>query len=106
MFDVPDFTVWNVLYTASATLTLWGSFGKPRLRATGLPRVVGLLPLSRKNRERVELVLFVALGVIVGIGVTAPVNPSQAISAGLAWTGALCRPEASVEAPRRAKAKS
>jgi hypothetical protein len=93
MFEDPTFTVWNVIYTAAAAAILWGTWGETKLRVFGLSKIVDLIPVSGRVREGAELLLFVLLGCIVGIGVAKPHNPAQAISAGLAWTGAFARPD-------------
>ena len=92
MFDNPSFTTWNIIYTAIGAMGLWGTWGKTKPKAFLLSNIIRLF-LSGRADVVVEFVIFVVLGCVVGIGIVKPMNPQQAITAGLAWTGALARPE-------------
>jgi len=92
VFETPNFNFWNVAYTAIGAMALWSSWGKTKLRPLFLSRLLRLF-LKGRICAVVEFVVFVAIGVVVGIGVVHPNNAQQAITAGLAWTGALARPE-------------
>lgn len=92
MFDNPSFTFWNIFYTAIGATLLWGTWGRTKLKAYVFSNVLGLF-LSGRAETVVEFLVFVAVGCVVGIGVMKPVNPQQAITAGLAWTGVFVRPE-------------
>ncbi len=92
MFDNPNFTAWNVIYTAIGAMVLWGTWGKTKLRAFVLSNIVRLF-LTGRAETVVEFSIFVIVGCVVGIGLVKPVNPQQAITAGLAWTGAFVRPD-------------
>ena len=92
MFVEPSFEFWNVFFTAVGASVLWTRWGKTKLKAFILSDLLDLLPLNRTWRNAIEFLVFIVLGVIVGIGATAPVNPQQAIAAGLGWTGLFAQP--------------
>jgi hypothetical protein len=92
LFDDPSFTFWNVAYTAIGAMVLWGTWGRTKLKPFVLSNVLGLF-LTGRAQIVVEFFVFVAIGCVVGIGLVKPVNPQQAITAGLAWTGAFARPD-------------
>jgi hypothetical protein len=88
MSTVSDsFTFVNILYTAIGAAVFWGKWGRAELRAYVLSDLISLFNLERKTRAGIECLIFVALGCIVSIGLTAPTSPSQALVAGLGWTG-------------------
>jgi hypothetical protein len=93
MFDAPSFTFWNVVYTAIGASVFWSTWGRTKLKTFVLPDLVRYLPWKRWH-PLIEFVLFIALGCVVGVGVTNPTNPRQAITAGLGWTGAIARRKA------------
>jgi hypothetical protein len=90
MFEAPSFTLWNVIYTAIGAAVLWSTWGRTKLKPYFLPELIRYLPGERWH-PLIEFALFIALGVVVGIGFTNPSNPRQAISAGLGWTGVFAR---------------
>jgi hypothetical protein len=92
VFDNPSFTFWNVVYTAIGAAVLWGTWGRTKLKALVLSNIIRLF-LSGRTEAVVEFLIFVILGTLVGIGLVKPVNPEQAITAGLAWTGVFARPD-------------
>lgn len=98
VFDNPSFTTWNIIYTAIGAMVLWGTWGRTKLKAFVLSSIIRLF-LTGRAEAVVEFVVFVILGCIIGIGVVRPVNPQQAITAGLAWTGVFARPD--YETPKR-----
>ena len=87
MFVNPEFTTGNILYTAIGAAVFWGKWGRSELRAYYLSDLVAAFNLPRKTRAALEMVIFISLGVVVGIGLTEPTTPAQALVAGLAWTG-------------------
>jgi len=89
MFQAPSFTFWNVVFTAIGAAVFWGKFGRGRLRAYLLSDLLNLFPWNPSWRAAAEFLLFVALGCIVGIAVVQPSNATQALAAGLGWTGFL-----------------
>lgn len=92
MFDNPSFTFWNIIYTAIGASVLWGTWGKTKLKAFVLSNILKLF-LTGRTATVVEFLIFVVLGTLIGIGIAKPQNPQQAITAGLAWTSVLARPE-------------
>jgi len=89
MFEAPHFTFWNLLYTALGAALFWGRWGQKRLKAFVLSDILALIPLSEKQRVAVELLIFIVIGALIGVGVAKPINIPQAISAGMGWTGLL-----------------
>lgn len=87
MFHVPDFTFWNVAYTAIGAAVFWGKWGRTKLKAICLSDILNLLDLKPAQRGALEFVIFVALGCLVGIAVVQPTNATQALTAGFGWTG-------------------
>ncbi len=90
IFEAPSFTVWNIVYTAIGASVFWSTWGRTKLRAFILPDLIRYLPWKRWH-PLFEFVLFIAIGCVVGVGMTNPTNPRQAITAGLGWTGAIAR---------------
>jgi hypothetical protein len=90
MFENPSFTFWNVVYTAIGAAVFWSTWGRTKLKPYGLSELIRYLPFEQYH-PIIEFLVFVALGVVIGIGFTSPTNPRQAISAGLGWTGVFAR---------------
>ena len=65
----------------------WGFKGRTKLRVFTLSDVLEKLIAKDRFRHLLEFAVFIALGCFVGIGITDPKNPQQALTAGLAWTG-------------------
>lgn len=95
-FDMPQFTVGNVMYTAIGAAVFWGISGRNKLKPFILCDLIEYLPISAHAKEIVGFFVFIALGCIVGIGFTDPSNPRQALTAGFGWTGAFARPKKSI----------
>jgi hypothetical protein len=87
MFQSPSFSFWNIVFTAIGVSVFWGKWGRSKLQAYLLHDVVNLLHLSEERRGAIEFLIFLVLGCLVGIGVTQPTTPAQAITAGFGWTG-------------------
>jgi hypothetical protein len=87
LFVSPSFTLWNIIYTAIGVAVFWGTWGRSRLQAYVLSDLVTLLGLGPRARAVTEFVIFLVVGCLVGIGVTNPSNPTQALTAGFGWTG-------------------
>ena len=86
-FEMPEYTLWKVIFTAIGAAVFWGKWGRSKLRAYILSEFVAVLPLTAKWRAAVELLIFLALGSVVGIGFANPGNVTQALTAGFGWTG-------------------
>jgi len=102
-FEMPAFTFWKLVFTAIGAAVFWAKWGRSRLRAYVLSDFVALLPLSRRGRAAVELLIFLALGSIVGIGVANPLNVTQAITAGFGWTGIVTKLPGTPRKPKKDK---
>ncbi len=88
-FQSPDFSFPAVVFTSAGVVLLWGAWGRDRLHVFGLSDLVALLPIGAKFQKLLEFLVFVTIGCVVAIGVTHPINPTQAISAGFGWTAAF-----------------
>lgn len=86
-FQTPFFHSWCFFYTAIGAAVVWGKWGRETLKPYILSDLIGLLPLSERLRNALEFLLFILIGCLVSIGVVQPVNPTQAIAAGMGWTG-------------------
>lgn len=87
MFPSPLPLGWVIAFTAAGAIVYWCKWGPNTLRAYGLSRIIDLLPVSPQTKQILEPLVFTVLGCIVGIGVLQPINPTQALTAGFAWTG-------------------
>lgn len=92
MFASPHFSFWNVAYTALGAGVLWSTWGYNKTRVFGFSKVIRLFTRGRWC-HLVEFAVFIIVGCIVGIGVMDPRTPTQAITAGFAWTGVFIRPD-------------
>lgn len=87
-FEIPPFTFSNVLYTAIGAAIFWTKWGRTKLRAFALSDIIELFyEKDSKRAVALEFIIFIALGCIVGIGLTEPGNARQAFAAGMGWTG-------------------
>lgn len=89
-FSIPAFEFWSCFYTAVGAAVFWGLKGQSNLRAYCLSSIIDLIFCRydhEKARNFVEFIVFLAIGVVVGVGLTQPHSPAQAIAAGLGWTG-------------------
>ena len=86
MFHGPSFTFWNVVYTAIGAGAFWNAWGRSKLKPFLVADLIRRLP-GKRWHPYIEFFLFIALGVVVGIGVTSPTNAQQAIAAGMSFTG-------------------
>jgi hypothetical protein len=90
IFAAPIFDFWAVLYTAAGATVFWGKWGRTRLRPFLLATVMDYFFSGQKTlklRQLIEFVIFLGFGVLVGVGLTEPQNVTQALAAGLGWTG-------------------
>ena len=91
MFPNPLPLRWVIAFTAAGALIYWCKWGPAKLKAYALSEIVDLLPVSPVAKRIIETLVFTALGCFIGIGILQPVNPSQAVTAGFAWTGAFAK---------------
>ena len=87
MFEPPLSTFWVIVFTAAGVIGYWAKWGRERLKVFGLSKLLQLLPIEDPWKARVEFLLFVCFGCLVGIGVVQPVNVTQSLTAGFAWIG-------------------
>ena len=87
MFQSPQFTFWNVTFTAVGAAVFWGKWGRSRLKAFLLSDILNLFHLKTRERAALEFLIFLTLGCLVGIGIAQPHNAIQALTAGFGWTG-------------------
>lgn len=90
MFPTPLPRGWVIAYTAVGAIVYWCRW-RNALRVYGLSQVIELLEVSDRTKRALELLTFTALGCFVGIGVLQPTNPTQALTAGFAWTGVFAK---------------
>ncbi len=86
-FIHPHFDLWKIIYTGIGVSAFWGRWGHKKLRPFVLADLVDLLKLGENGRAAVEFVIFLVLGVVVGIGAVDPHGVVQALTAGFGWTG-------------------
>jgi hypothetical protein len=87
VFQSPQFTFWNITFTAIGVSVFWGKWGRTRLKAFLLSDILNLFHLKPSHRAAAEFIIFMILGCLIGIGVTQPHNAVQALTAGFGWTG-------------------
>jgi hypothetical protein len=70
-------------------MSYWARWGRERLRVLGLARVLDeLVPVENQlTAARMEFVVFVVLGCLLGVPFVEPVNFAQSFTAGFAWVG-------------------
>jgi len=94
MVHFPDVTFASVFFTAIGAALFWGKWGNRKLRAYALSRLLEyIFPKSPYVRHVLEFFVFIALGCVVGIGLTQPANIPQCFTAGLGWTGFVAIPD-------------
>jgi hypothetical protein len=91
VFPTPLSLPWVIVFTGAGALVFWCKWGPDKLKAFALSRVVELLPFSPRTKAIIEVLVFTALGCLIGIGVLQPTNPTQALTAGFAWTGVFAQ---------------
>ena|SRR5947207_2163593 len=86
--DLIQFYTWqNLLFVAAGALLAWCKLGDKQVAVYGLGKVWDKLGVSGRKRDIFELISFILMGWLVGIGFTQPINVYQAFAAGLGWTG-------------------
>ena len=89
MFTTPHFDAFEVVYSAIGAMALYAKLGREKRRIYLLSGVIDMTAWTPFRRSCVEVVLFVSVGAFVSIGITDPTTPTQAIAAGMSWTGLL-----------------
>jgi hypothetical protein len=89
--SAPGFTTTNIAFAFIGSAVFWGKWGRTELRAYILYDLLNMvdqiLKMSKRTRAGIECLIFIAAGIYVGISLTEPTNPAQALAAGLGWTG-------------------
>jgi hypothetical protein len=87
------FQFWAHAFFASIGAGLfYMQWGRSNLRAFQLSDFLDTFNLEVNTRHRLELLIFVAIGTVIAMGVAKPANVQQAFSAGLGWTGLAAKP--------------
>jgi hypothetical protein len=76
-----------VLYTALGAVTAWMVKGRKKLVLIGLSDLCKGVPSN--VRVWLEFLVFVVLGCIIGMVFAHPATSTQAMTAGLSWTGLM-----------------
>lgn len=92
MFEVPTFDLWAVVFTALGAIIVWARLGPEKIRVFALSRLIEGLGFRNRNQMLLEFVVFVSLGIVVGVAVVQPTTVPQALAAGMGWTGLLSQP--------------
>jgi uncharacterized membrane protein YbjE (DUF340 family) len=89
MITFSDLPLW--VYAAVGIVILWGKMKKNQRNVYALTELVGQLISNAKLRVCAELVVFLAIGSVVAMGIIDPTTPAQAFAAGLGWTSLTTR---------------
>ena len=77
-------------YTAIGTIFLYCKWGRTKIRVYGLSGLFDIWTTEQTRlRLTAELIVFVALGCILAMGIVEPKTPIQALAAGVTWTSLL-----------------
>lgn len=91
-FQIPNFELVACTYTALGALAAYGKLAQSRVRTWALSYIFDAIYGAKKiNTSRTvwECLVFVVMGVLVGVAVTQPATPSQALVAGFSWAALL-----------------
>jgi hypothetical protein len=82
-----------ILFTGLGAAIFWGRNGRKKLKVFVLSDFFDSLKFAEDNAVRIvlEFILFVAFGILIGIGAIAPTTIPQALTAGIAWTGMVSK---------------
>ena len=97
-FDVPEFGLDKVVFTAMGVFVLWASWGTGGLSFKHLNIALSQLGIPPDWLILVEFGVTMVSGVVVAIAFVEPQTAQQAIAAGMGWTGLIARP---TDAPSR-----
>jgi hypothetical protein len=97
VFENPPFHTWSVIYTALGVILFWSKWGREKVKAYYLSELVETFVKNERAQMVIELLLFVSIGCLVGIGIVRPQNIPQALSAGLGWTGLVAHHRSGVK---------
>ena len=92
MFQMPTFELPSMVFTALGAMLVWARLGPEKVRVFALSRLVEGLRISDTAKLLTEFCIFVTLGVVVGVAVVQPTTVTQALAAGMGWTGLLSQP--------------
>lgn len=94
------FSIGNIIFAMAGAVVLWGIWRSRGFDVAPFVPISDLLEstkLAPHWKYLAKLAIFVALGSIIGIALTQPGSPAQAVTAGFGWTGFF-------SVPRRRKA--
>ena len=92
MFEVPEYGISKVAFTAIGVFVLWASWGKGGLSVKYLNTALARLGMPPNWLLLVEFGVTMVLGVVVAIAIVDPQTARQAFVAGMGWTGLVTRP--------------
>ena len=92
MFQMPTFEIAPMAFTALGATIVWARLGPEKVRVFALSRLVEGLGIADRTKLLTEFFIFVTLGVVVGVAVVQPTTVTQALAAGMGWTGLLSQP--------------
>ena len=92
MFEVPDFGIDKVAFTAIGVFVLWATWGTGGLSVKHLNTALSQLGIPSSWLFLVEFGVTMVSGVVVAIAFVEPETAQQAIAAGMGWTGLVTRP--------------
>lgn len=95
MFESVTLEPQAILFASIGVIVVWAKMGRKKLRVYGLSRLVDQFGLSKRMQMVTEFLIFVSIGVTVAIGVVQPSTATQALAAGMGWTGLLAHPSSS-----------
>jgi hypothetical protein len=88
-FQAPHFTGWNITFTALGAAFFWFKSSRSDLKAYMMSDLVAVFVTDKKKRYVVEFLLFVTIGTFIGVAAVQPINVTQAITGGIAWTSSF-----------------
>ena len=98
------FQFWeHTMFAILGSGLLYMQWGRSKLKAFGISDLLSHFELSEKTRLVLEMVIFIAVGTLVAMGVGKPSTVPQAFGAGLGWTGLAAKPQPGSENRNKGK---
>lgn len=83
------FTTSNVFFTALGAALFWSVRGRYPLRVFALSSIIEQFGIKDPWLPRLEIVIFLIVGCLIGITFVEPENGRQALTAGFGWTSVM-----------------
>ena len=101
--ELQTFAFWvHVFFCALGASILYNQWGRAELRVYTLSSYLDTLKFSNeKDRERLEMLIFILVGTAIAMGVGHPKNIPQSFAAGAGFTGLSTQPNSASRAGRR-----